>query len=201
MYATIYFSLFISQYENIVSLATFGHHTLSEFQNNSNGVRCPDRMHSICWAPLINFGNSMVMFINVSFHHSPSFQTGTEKNGITWIHIGKMWLIPVFFFWWRTNSSRATQIVSVLYAWAGEDQLIKMTGGKKNSVTIIELQFRIFEFFVFSLLLMVVHQKVTQINMRECFRRCPAWRPNWPPNSSGLGKRFINIHVLDFDVF
>lgn len=69
-------------------------------------------------------------------------------------------------FWWGTDSTRSKQIVSVLYTWVEENQLIKMTGGKKSRVTITEFQFRSFEFFLLSLLLVVVHWNVTKINMR-----------------------------------
>lgn len=41
----ICFSLFISQYEHIISLAPFGHHIPSGFQSNFKGIRYFDTMH------------------------------------------------------------------------------------------------------------------------------------------------------------
>lgn len=106
-------------------------------------------------------------------------------------------------FWWGTDSTRSKQIVSVLYTWVEENQLIKMTGGKKSRVTITEFQFRSFEFFLLSLLLVVVHWNVTKINMRA-FQKIHSMKAQFAalmPNSSGLRRRLINIYFSDLDVF
>lgn len=94
------------------------------------------------------------MLINVSFTALQSFEMELKKIALMnphWENVTNA-AVP---FWWGTDSSRANFFRSICIGW--RESAYQNDRGKKSRVTIIELQFGIFEFFVFRLLLMVVH--------------------------------------------
>lgn len=140
------------------------------------------------------------MLINVSFTTLQSFEMKLKKIALMspyWENVTNA-TVP---FWWGTDSSRANFFCSICMGW--RESAYQNDRGKKSRVAIIELQFRIFESFVFSLLLMVVYWIVTKIN-KTGFYKIHSMKAQFVAlmlNSLGLGRRLINVYFLNLDVF